>query len=120
MRGLGELQSPLEAPVQELCNARLVEVVHMDESKPPTPPSESPLRSACERIPGDIDPAPASSSELAAVEPQCRSDGPMVAVYYRNEEEVRNGFLIALRAMGVADLEQHPEPVKPPDGGVKP
>jgi len=34
----------------------------------------------------------------------------MVAVYYRNEEEVREGFLIALRAMGVADVEQFPRP----------
>ena len=67
----------------------------MDESKPPIPPSESRLRSASERISGDIDPAP---------------DEPSIAVYYRNEEEVRDGFLIALRAMGVADVEQFPRP----------
>ena len=106
----------------------------MDESKPPIPPSEFRLRSASERIPTDIDPAPtqlARLDELVAVARQSRSSqievgrddrsgGSSVAVYYRNADEVRDGFLIALRAMGVADVEQHPEPVKPPDGGVKP
>jgi hypothetical protein len=106
----------------------------MDENKPPIPPSESRLRSASGRTRADIDQAPpqlARLDELVAVELQSRSaqsevgqddpsDGSSVAVYYRNAEEVRDGFLIALRAMGVADLEQHPEPVKPPDGGVKP
>jgi hypothetical protein len=82
----------------------------MDDSKPPIPPSDFRLRSASERIPANIDPAPAKSSELAAVEQQSRSDGPKVAVYYRNEEEVREGFLIALRVMGVADVEQLPSP----------
>ena len=106
----------------------------MDESKPPIPPSESRLRSAPERIVSDIDPAPsqlARLDELVAVEQQSRSaqievdrddpsDGSSVAVYYRNEEEVREGFLIALSAMGVAVVEQHPEPAKPPNGGAKP
>ena len=106
----------------------------MDESKPPIPPSESGLRSASQRIAADIDPARAQlarSAEHVAVEPQSRSahieagrddpsDGPSVAVYYRNEEEVRDGFLIALRAMGVADAEQLPEPAKPPVRDGKP
>ena len=106
----------------------------MDQSRPPIPTSESRLRSASERIVSDIDPAPAQLArlgELVAVEQQNRSaqievdrddssDGSSVAVYYRDEEEVRDGFLIALRAMGVADIEQNPEPVKSPDGGVKP
>ena len=48
------------------------------------------------------------------------SDGPSVAVYYRNEEEVREGFLIALRAMGDANVERLPEPVMPPAAGAKP
>jgi hypothetical protein len=105
----------------------------MDESKPPIPPSESRLRSAPERIVSDTDPAPsqlARLDELVAVEQQSRSaqievdrddpsDGSSVAVYYRDEEEVRDGFLIVLRAMGVADVEQHPAPVKPPEEGVK-
>ena len=85
----------------------------MDESTPPIPPSECRLRSASERISADIDPSPKP----------CRTDspdGPSVAVYYRNEEEVREGFLIALRAMGVADAEQHSEPATPPVRGAKP
>ena len=106
----------------------------MDESKPPVPPSEFRLRSASEWISADIDPAPAElakSDQLVAVERQSRSgqiepcrndfsDGPSVAVYYRNEEEVSEGFLIALRAMGVAEVEQPPEPAKPPVRGAKP
>jgi hypothetical protein len=106
----------------------------MDERKPPIPPSEFRLRSASERTPADIDPPPAElakSDELVAVEPQsgsgqiesCRhdfADRPSVAVYYRNEEDVREGFLIALRAMGVAVVEQPPEPAKPPVKGAKP
>jgi hypothetical protein len=105
------MQSPLEASVQELCNARLVEeFAHMDQNGPSIPPSDFLLWSASERTSSDIDPPP---------EP-CRNDppdGPSVAVYYRNDEEVREGFLIALRAMGV---EQHPEPAKPPVRGGKP
>src|SRR6266850_1468971 len=114
MTCLGEIQSPLEASVQELCNARLVEeFAHMDQNGPPVPLSDFPSRSASGRTSADIDPPP---------EP-CRNnpaDAPSVAVYYRDEAEVRDGFLIALRAMGVADVEQHPERVKPPAGGVKP
>jgi hypothetical protein len=105
----------------------------MDESKPPIPPSQFHLRSASERTSADIDPAPAElakSDELTAVERQSRSgqiepcrngfsDGS-VAVYYRNEAEVREGFLIALRAMGVAVVEQSPGPAKPPIARAKP
>jgi hypothetical protein len=77
----------------------------MDESKPSNPLSEFRLRSASERNPADIDPPPA--------------DGPSVAVYYRNEEEVSRGLLIALSAMGVAHVEQLPELPKPPVRGAK-
>ena len=105
----------------------------MDESKPSIPPSEVRLRSASEWTSADIDPAPpelAKPDELVAVERQsrsgqiepCRSDfsgGPSVIVYYRNEEEVREGFLIALRAVGVAGVEQHPGPGTPPVRGAK-
>jgi hypothetical protein len=90
----------------------------MDERKPAIPSSEYRSRSASERIAADIDPPPAelaTSDELAAVERQWRSgqieprrndfsDRPSVAVYYRNHEEVREGFLIALAAMGVAGV----------------
>ena len=92
----------------------------MDESKPPISPSESRLRSASARIAADIDPAPAKSAERVAVEPQSRSDGPTVAAYYRNEEEVSEGFLIALRAMGIPVVEQPPEPTKLPAARAKP
>ena len=104
----------------------------MDESKPSIPPSK--FRSASEWTSADIDPRPAElakSDELVAVQRQSRpgqievcrndpSDGPSVAVYYRNEEEVREGCLIALRAMGVAGVEQHAEAAKPPVRGAKP
>jgi hypothetical protein len=107
----------------------------MDKSKPPIPPSEFPLRSASERTFADIDSAPtklAKSDEPFAVERQSRSgqvepcrndppDGPSVSVYYRNEEEVRDGFLMALRAMGIAVDEQQPrELAEPPTRGAKP
>jgi hypothetical protein len=114
MTCLGEMQSPLEASVQELCNARLVEeFAHMDQNGPPIPPSDFLLWSASGRTSSDIDPPP---------EP-CRNDppdGPSVAAYYRNDEEVREGFLIALRAMGLAGVEQHSEPSTPSAGDEKP
>jgi hypothetical protein len=104
----------------------------MDESKPPIPPGK--FRSASEWTSADIDPPPAElakSDELVAVERQSRSgqiepcrndfsDQPSVAVYYRNEEEVSEGFLIALRAMGIAIVEQPPEPANLPDARAKP
>jgi hypothetical protein len=106
----------------------------MDESKPSIPPGEFRLRSASEWTPTDLDPPPAelaTSDELVAVERQRRSgqieprrqdfsEGPSVAVYYRNEDEVREGFLIALTAMGIASVEQRPEPATPPVRGAKP
>jgi hypothetical protein len=106
----------------------------MDQSKPPIPLSEFRLRSASRRACADIDTAPPelmNSGELGAAERQSRSgqvevrqndppDGPSVAVYYRNEAEVREGFLTALRAMRVAVDEQHPEPAKPPISCAKP
>ncbi len=104
----------------------------MDESKPSIPPSK--FRSASEWTFADTDPPPAElakSDELVAVERQSRSgqiepfrhdfsDGPSVAVYCRNEEEVSEGFLIALRAMGLAVVEQPPEPAKLPAARAKP
>ena len=106
----------------------------MDESKPSIPSIEFRLRSASEWISADIDPPPAElakSDKLVALERQSRSgqiepcrndfsDGPSVAVYYRNEEEVSEGFLIALRVMGVAVIEQPPELAKPPVKAAKP
>jgi hypothetical protein len=91
----------------------------MDDRKPSIPPTELRLQSASEWTSADIDPPPAElakSGELVALERQSRSgqidpcrndfsDGPSVAVYYRNEEEVSEGFLIALGAMGVRLFE---------------
>ena len=96
----------------------------MDESKPSIPPSEFRLWSASKRTSPDIDPPLAElakSDEPVAVERQSRSgqiepcrsgfsDGPSVAVYYRNEDEVSEGFLIALGAMGLERIEQPFEP----------
>jgi hypothetical protein len=106
----------------------------MDENGPPIPPCDLLLRSASERTSAAIDPPAvvfAKSDRLSAVERQGRSgqgepcrddspDGPSVAVYCRNEEEVREGFLIALRAMGLASVELYSEPSTPPAGGAKP
>jgi len=105
----------------------------MDKSKPPIPPNELRLRSASERPSADIDAAPprlANSRERAAVEPQsrsgqvqpCRNDPsePSVAVYYRNEGEVSEGFFTALRAMGFAIVEPFPGPTGHPVRGAKP
>ena len=85
----------------------------MDENGLPIPPDDFLSRSALERTSADIDPPP----------DPCRNDpadAPSVAVYYRDEAEVRDGFLIALRAMGFAEVEQHSEPSTPPAGGAKP
>lgn len=107
----------------------------MDKSKSPIPPSDVLLQSASERTSADTDPRPAELAKLDQLVPaerQSRSghvepcgnglpDGPSAAaVYYRSEEEVREGFLMALSAMGVAGVEQLPEPAEPPTGGEKP
>jgi hypothetical protein len=106
----------------------------MDESKPPIPPSQFHLRSASERTSADLDPVPLESGKsdrLVATGRQSRtgqtqlgrddcSDEPSVAVYYRDGEEVREGFLVALHAMGIAGFEQLPEPAEPPVRGPKP
>jgi hypothetical protein len=110
----------------------------MDERKPAIPPGQFRLRSASESTASgstsaDIDPPPAElakSNEPVALERHSRSgqiepgrndfsDAPSVAVYYRNEEEVSRGFLLALSAMGVATVEQLPEPAKPPVRGAR-
>jgi hypothetical protein len=106
----------------------------MDDRKPAIPLCELGLQSASERTSAAVD-APlaalTTSEERAGPEGQSRSgqiepcrtdfsDAPSVAVYYRNEEEVRRGFLIALSAMGLVQAEEPPEPAKPPVRGEKP
>jgi hypothetical protein len=106
----------------------------MDDEKPPIPPHDLRSRSASERPSAAVDRPPAAlatSEERLGPEGQSRSgqiepcqtdfsDAPSVAVYYRNEEEVRRGFLIALSAMGFAEIEEPPEPATRPVGGAKP
>ncbi len=101
----------------------------MDKGKPPIVPNEIRLRSASERTCADIHDAPArltNSGEVAA-EPQSRSgqgeprgnepsDNPVIAVYYRDEREVSEGFFIALRAMGMAIVEPSPSRPSIPSG----
>jgi hypothetical protein len=106
----------------------------MDESKPPISPNECHLRSASEPTSADIDPAPlelGKSGRVVGAGPESRSgqtqlgrddcsDKPSIAVYYRDGDEVRQGFLVALHAMGIAGFEQLPEPAKPSIRGAKP
>jgi hypothetical protein len=85
----------------------------MDQNGPPIPPSDLPSRSASGRTSADVDrPPQPGRNDLP--------DGPAVAVYYRDEAEVRDGFLIALSAMGRAGAERHSEPATPPVGSAKP
>jgi hypothetical protein len=121
MVGLGEVQSPLEASVQELCKRSTCRGnMHMDESKPSIPSDELSLPPVSDWKSAVVDAPPADlakSDKLVAVGRQRHSDqyelcqndlpnGPSVAVYCGNEEEVSRGFLIALRATGVAVIEQ--------------
>ena len=106
----------------------------MDESKPSIPSDELSLRPAFPWKPAVVDVPPANlakSDKLTAPGRQCHSDesglcrddlpnGPSVVVFCGNEEEVSQGFLIALGAMGVSVVEQPPEPAKPPVARAKP
>jgi hypothetical protein len=111
----------------------------MDESEPPFPSDELSLRPASDWKPAVVDAPPAESpadspadlaksEKIVAPERRRQSElwrndlpnGPSVVVYCGNEEEVNRGFLIALRAMGVAGLEQPPEPAKPGGARAKP
>ena len=106
----------------------------MDESKPSIPSDEFSLPPASDWKSVVVDAPPADlakSDELVAPGRQRHSDQsqlcpddlpnePSVVVYCGNEEEVNRGFLIALRAMGVAVVEQSPEPAKPAVARAKP
>ena len=82
----------------------------MDENGPPIPPNDILLPSASERTSADVNPPRMTLTKSAGSS----------AAYYRDETEVREGFLIALRAMGLADVEQHSEPATPPVGSERP
>jgi hypothetical protein len=104
----------------------------MDESTLSIPSDELSLRPASLWKSAVVDVPPANlakSDKLVAPGRQCHSDepelcrddqpdGPSVVVFCGNEEEVSRGFLIALRAMGVAVVERPPEP--PPVARAKP
>jgi hypothetical protein len=106
----------------------------MDESKPSIPLDEFSVRPASDWKLAVVDGPPAGlakSDQLVAPGRQRHSDpselyrndlpnAPSVVVYCGNEEEVSRGFLVALRAMGVAVVEQPPEPAKPPVARAKP
>jgi hypothetical protein len=77
----------------------------MDERKPSISPSKFHLWSASGSISADIDPPPSGNDF---------PDGSRVAVYYRNEQEVSRGFLLALGAMGITPAEQLPATARPP------
>ena len=85
----------------------------MDQNGPPILPSDFLVWSASERTSADIDP----SSEPRRKDPAVI---PYVAVYDGIEEEVREGFLIALRAMELEGAEQHSDTSRPPVTGAKP
>lgn len=82
----------------------------MDENGPSIPPNDFLLPPASERTSADVD-----QPQMALTKSAESS-----AAYYRDETEVRDGFLIALRAMGLADVEQHWEPATTPVGSEKP
>jgi hypothetical protein len=82
----------------------------MDKNRPLIPPNDFLLQSASERTSADAHPPPIASTKSAESS----------AAYYRDETEVRDGFLIALRALGLADIEQHSELARPPVGSAKP
>jgi hypothetical protein len=101
--------------------------MHMDDSKKPISSNELNLQPASDR-PSAVDELPAdfaSSHNIIARERQPPSDqitpwrndhpssGASVAVYCGSEEEVREGFLIALNAMGVAVVEEPAEAAQP-------
>jgi hypothetical protein len=106
----------------------------MDDGKPSISPHDLHSQSASERTSAAVDPplaalvtsnervVPEGQSRSGQIEP-CRTDtstAPSVAVYYRNEEEVRRGFLVALSAMGLAQVDEPPEPAMRPVRGATP
>src|ERR1700676_1313049 len=108
--------------------------MHMDESKTSISPNALFPGPACDRKPA-VGGGPRAdlgrSPEAAVPEPQRHSDqinhrrndlsgGRSFVVYCGDEEEVAQGFFIALDAMGVAVFEKPAAPAKAPVAGIKP
>ena len=105
----------------------------MDESKNSIFPSELDLRSAPDRLSGVVDALPADLASSRNPIPRERpspadqitrwrndpSRGASTVVYCGSEEEVRQGFLIALNAMGVAVVDEPAEAARAPLARVK-
>jgi hypothetical protein len=108
--------------------------MHMDESHKSIPPNQVDCWSALEPTTAVADPPPADwarSHERAALRRQPHSEqidlrrnefsgGASVAVYCGNQDEVSQGFLVALGAMGVAVFEEGAEPARPSFPRLKP
>ena len=110
----------------------------MDDRKPALPPDEPGLWSASGRPSAAVRSplhdlvGPERQSRSAQIEPcqtelcqteLCQTDipeGDSVVVYYGSEEAVAQGFLIALRAMGVAGTNSPLSLQKLPLGRAKP
>jgi hypothetical protein len=89
----------------------------MDDGKPSISLHDLHSRSGSERTSAAVDPAPAA---LVAPNERVVPERPLVAVYCRNEEEVRRGLLVALSGMGLAQVEEPPESATSSVGGATP
>jgi hypothetical protein len=107
--------------------------MHMDDSQNPISAYELNLQpasnrsSAVDELPADLASSlthiararhPASDQITPWQNDRFRSASTVV--YCGSEEDVHEGFLIALSAMGVAVVEEPDEPAKAPVAGVKP
>jgi hypothetical protein len=77
----------------------------MDERKPSISIGKLHHQAVSGRASADIDPPPSGNDF---------PDGSCLAVYYRNEQEVSRGFLLALGAMGITPAEQLSATATPP------
>jgi hypothetical protein len=104
------MQSPLETSVQVLRNTRLAEGLRMDGRTHSSPPHEFRVRLGSKSAPIIVDVRRPADSDDQLVVPARNHVGPAptdllressLVVYCGNEQQVREGFTLALRAMGV-------------------
>jgi len=133
MTSLGEVRSPLEVPVQELCNASTCQVMCTWTERKPSIPQRIPFaglfpsgprltlirRRGVREVRRTRRPVERQSGS-GQIEP-CRDDSPidLRRRLLPNEEEVSKGFLIALREWG-RSCRTTARPAKPPVRGEKP